>query len=421
MTDKLVIHGGKALMGTIPVSGAKNAALKILAASLLANEPVRIGNLPHLHDLTTMLELLCELGCKITFNDKLVAEIDPTTVHNLVVPYDLVKAMRASIVVLGPLLAKFKQASVALPGGCSIGSRPIDIHLDGLRTMGAEIEVVEGFVKARVNGRLKGTDVRMHTVTVTGTENLMMAATLAEGVTILHNAAAEPEIVDLANFLRKMGAKISGDGTSRILIEGVESLHGATHDVMPDRIEAGTYLVAAAMTKGCITLTKADVESMRNILDKLKEAGALIKEGKDSITIDMRNRELLAVNIDTAPYPGFPTDMQAQFLALNTVANGVAEITENIFENRFMHVPELQRLGADIRVKGNKAISVGVNKLIGAPVMARDLRASASLVLAGLVAEGETILEGLHHMDRGYEYLEEKFIRLGADIHRVQE
>jgi UDP-N-acetylglucosamine 1-carboxyvinyltransferase len=420
MTDKLVIHGGRPLIGTIPVSGAKNAALKILAASLLPNGPVKVGNLPHLHDLTTMLELLCELGCKITFNDKLTAQIDPTTVNNLVVPYDLVKAMRASIVVLGPLLARFKQASVALPGGCAIGSRPIDIHLDGLRTMGAEIDVVEGFVKARVNGRLKGTDVRMHTVTVTGTENLMMAATLADGVTILHNAAAEPEIVDLANFLRKMGAKISGDGTSRILIEGVESLHSADHDVMPDRIEAGTYLVAAAMTKGRITLQNVDIESMRNILDKLQEAGALLTEGNSSITLDMRNRELLAVNIDTAPYPGFPTDMQAQFLALNTVASGVSEITENIFENRFMHVPELQRLGADIRVKGNKAICVGVNKLIGAPVMARDLRASASLVLAGLVAEGETILEGVHHMDRGYEYLEEKFTRLGADIHRVQ-
>ncbi|MDO8953580.1 MAG: UDP-N-acetylglucosamine 1-carboxyvinyltransferase [Gammaproteobacteria bacterium] len=421
MTDKLVIHGGKPLMGTIPVSGAKNAALKILAASLLANEPVRIGNLPHLHDLTTMLELLGELGCEITFHDNLVAEINPTTVHNLVVPYDLVKAMRASIVVLGPLLAKYKQVSVALPGGCAIGSRPIDIHLDGLRTMGAEIEVTEGFVKARVNGRLKGTDVTMHTVTVTGTENLMMAATLAEGVTILHNAAAEPEIVDLANFLRKMGAKISGDGTTRIMIEGVESLHGASYNVMPDRIEAGTYLVAAAMTKGCVTLKNVDIDSMSNILLKLEEAGALVSTTSTSITVDMRNRELLAVNIDTAPYPGFATDMQAQFLALNTIATGVSEITENIFENRFMHVPELQRLGADIRIKGNKAIVVGVSKLVGAPVMARDLRASASLVLAGLVAEGETVLEGVHHMDRGYEYLEEKFTRLGANIHRVQD
>jgi len=421
MTDKLVIHGGNPLMGNVPISGAKNAALKILAASLLADEPVKIGNLPHLHDLTTMVELLCELGCKITFNDKLIAEIDPTTVHNLVVPYDLVKAMRASIVVLGPLLAKYKQVSVALPGGCAIGSRPIDIHLDGLRTMGAEIEVTEGFVKAKINGRLKGTNVKMHTVTVTGTENLMMAATLAEGVTTLHNAAAEPEIVDLANFLRKMGAKISGDGTTKIMIEGVERLHGASHQVMPDRIEAGTYLVAAAMTKGHVTLQNIDLESMRNIIDKLEEAGAKVSTTPNTITLDMRGRELLAVNIETAPYPGFATDMQAQFLALNTVARGVSEITENIFENRFMHVPELQRLGADIKVKGNKAVVIGVPKLVGAPVMARDLRASASLVLAGLVAEGETILEGVHHMDRGYEYLEEKFTRLGANIHRVQD
>ncbi len=422
LNDKLIIRGGKPLIGTVPIAGAKNAALKILAASILASEPVEIGNLPHLYDITTMLELLGDLGCGITLLDNLSVSIDSSRINNLVVPYDLVKAMRASIVVLGPLLARFGEAKVAFPGGCAIGSRPIDMHLDGLRMMGAVIDLEDGFVQARVPGkRLKGATIQLHTVTVTGTENLMMAAVLADGVTTIHNAAREPEVVDLANFLIKMGANIEGAGTSKLVIHGVPELKAATHSVMPDRIEAGTYLVAAAMTRGRIVAQNVDVASMSNILLKLSEAGAKLSEKQNSITLDMTGRELKSVNIDTAPYPGFPTDMQAQFMALDAIASGMSEITETIFENRFMHVPELQRLGANIRIKGNQVICIGVEKLHGAPVMARDLRASACLVLAGLAAEGETIIEGLHHMDRGYEYLEEKFMRLGADIHRISE
>lgn len=420
MSDKLIIRGGKPLIGNVPIAGAKNAALKILAASILATENVEIGNLPHLYDITTMLELLGDLGCEITVGENLTATINANTINNLIVPYDLVKAMRASIVVLGPLLARFGQAKVAFPGGCAIGSRPIDIHLDGLRAMGAVIELEDGFVHATVpNKRLKGATLQLHTVTVTGTENLMMAATLAEGTTTIHNAAREPEVVDLANFLIKMGANIEGAGTAKIVIHGVDELKGTQHKVMPDRIEAGTYLIAAAMTKGRITAQNVDVGSMSNILLKLSEAGAKLSEKQNSITLDMEGRELKSVNIETAPYPGFPTDMQAQFMALDCIASGMSEITENIFENRFMHVPELQRLGANIRIKGNQVICMGVEKLHGAPVMARDLRASACLVLAGLAAEGETIIGGLHHMDRGYEYLEEKFTRLGADVLRV--
>jgi UDP-N-acetylglucosamine 1-carboxyvinyltransferase len=420
--DKLRIYGGKPLMGEIPVAGAKNAALKILAASLLATEPVRISNLPHLRDITLMVELLGELGCKITLESPLAVNIDANQLNSRTVSYDLVKAMRASIVVLGPLLARYGEATVALPGGCAIGSRPIDVHLDGLKAMGADIEVAEGFVKAKVNGRLKGGQVRMRVVSVTGTENLLMAATLAEGTTVLENAACEPEIVDLAEFLIKMGAKIEGAGTPTITVKGVEKLGGCSHHVLPDRIEAGTYLAAAAMTHGCITLRHVTPGIMENILDKLREAGADITTGKDFIKLDMRNRKLKSVDIETAPHPGFPTDMQAQLMALNAVAEGEGKIVETVFENRFMHLPELQRLGANIVVvNGNTAVCQGVSQLHGAPVVARDLRASASLVLAALAADGVTTLEGVSHMDRGYEYLEEKFMRLGAEIHRVEE
>jgi UDP-N-acetylglucosamine 1-carboxyvinyltransferase len=422
MADKLIIRGGRPLVGSVPIAGAKNAALKILAGSILATEPVEIENLPHLYDIMTMLELLGDLGCGITILDHLAVRINSNTINNFIVPYDLVKAMRASIVVLGPLLARFGEAKVAFPGGCAIGSRPIDMHLDGLRAMGATIDIEDGFVHAKVVGkRLRGATLRLHTVTVTGTENLMMAAALAEGITTIHNAAREPEVVDLANFLSKMGARIEGAGTSKIVIHGVEMLKGTSHYVMPDRIEAGTYLIAGAMTEGRVTVQNIAVESMSNILLKLSEAGAKLSEKQNSVTLDMEGRELKSVNIETAPYPGFPTDMQAQFMALNTIASGMSEITETIFENRFMHVPELQRLGANIRIKGNQVICIGVEKLHGAPVMARDLRASACLVLAGLAAEGETIIEGLHHMDRGYEYLEEKFMRLGAEVYRVAE
>lgn len=422
MTDRLIIRGGRPLIGTVPIAGAKNAALKILAAAILTPDVAEVTNLPNLQDITIMLELLGDLGCDITVLDPLSVRIDSGSINNFIVPYDLVKAMRASIVVLGPLLARFGEAKVAFPGGCAIGLRPIDIHLDGLRAMGAQIDIEDGFVQARVpNGRLKGTVLQLHTVTVTGTENLMMAATLAEGTTVIHNAAREPEVVDLANFLVKMGAQIEGAGSSKITIHGVAELKGAMHRVMPDRIEAGTYLIAAAMTRGRIMVQNVDVDSMSNILLKLSQAGAKLTEKQNSITLDMEGRELKSVDIETAPYPGFPTDMQAQFMALDCIASGMSEITETIWENRFMHVPELQRLGANIRIKGNKAICIGVEHLHGAPVMARDLRASAGLVLAGLAAQGETTIEGLHHMDRGYEYLEEKFMRLGADIHRVSE
>lgn len=420
MSDKLIIEGGIPLMGTVRIAGAKNAALKILAGALLASEPVKIGNLPHLQDVTIMLELLAELGCDVTLLDKMRVKISSQHLKNHTVPYDLIKAMRASIVVLGPLLARYGEAKVAFPGGCAIGSRPIDMHLDGLRALGAKIDFMDGFIHATVPGkRLKGAHVHFHTVTVTGTENIMMAATLAEGKTVLHNAAREPEVADLAHYLTEMGAKIAGAGTDTITIHGVESLGGATYDVMPDRIEAGTYLVAAAMTKGCITAEGVDVASISNILLKLSKVGAKITEKQNAITLDMRDRELKAINIKTAPYPGFPTDMQAQFMAMNSIATGMSEIVETIWENRFMHIPELQRLGANIRVKGNKATVIGVEELHGAPVMASDLRASACLVLAGLAAKGETIIEGLHHMDRGYEYLEEKFSRLGANIRRI--
>lgn len=422
MSDRLIIQGRRPLIGEVRIAGAKNAALKLLAATILSSEPVQISNLPHLQDITTMLTLLGELGCEISILEKMKVRIDSRKLNNIVVPYDLIKAMRASIVVLGPLLAKYGEAKVAFPGGCAIGSRPIDMHLEGFRQMGAEIDLVDGFIHAKVPGKqLKGAHLHLHTVTVTGTENLLMAATLAEGETVIHNAAREPEVVDLAKFLIEMGAKISGAGTSTIKIHGVKELKGADYSVMPDRIEAGTYLVAGAMTQGCVTAHNVDVSSMSNILLKLSKAGAKLTEKQNSITLDMRGRELTAVSLKTAPYPGFPTDMQAQFLAMNTIATGMSVITETIWENRFMHVPELQRLGANIRVKGNRATCIGVEVLHGAPLMASDLRASACLVLAGLAAEGETVIDGLYHMDRGYEYLEEKFSRLGATIHRVSE
>lgn len=419
MSGRLVICGGKPLMGEVEVSGAKNSALKLLAAVLLTPEPVELSNIPHLQDVTVMMELLCELGVLITFCDQGVIRLEASNITKLTVPYDLVKAMRASIVVLGPLLTRFKDVKVSLPGGCNIGPRPIDVHLAGLKAMGADIEVEEGFVHARVSGKLKGAKVTMRLVSVTATENLMMAATLAEGVTVLKNAAREPEVVDLANFLNQMGANIIGAGTSKITITGVESLQGARYKVMSDRIEAGTYLVAAAMTKGNIKVRNISPECMKATLVKLKKAGAKIETTPDSIVLDMQGKEPKAVDVETAPYPGFATDMQAQFVALNSVANGVSKVTETIFENRFMHVPELVRLGADIQITGRSLHCHGVKKLSGAPVLASDLRASACLVLAGLVAEGETSMDGVSHMDRGYCNLEEKLRRLGARIQRV--
>lgn len=419
MKGRLVIRGGKPLIGDVSISGAKNSALKLLAACILCSEPVEIENLPHLFDVTIMLELLGELGVEITLLDKNIVRLDPTKITHLTVPYDLVKAMRASIVVLGPLLSRFQEARVALPGGCNIGPRPVDIHLDGLKAMGADIELVEGFVHASSHGRLKGGKVSMRMVSVTATENLMMAATLADGTTVLKNAAKEPEVIDLANFLNQMGAKITGAGTSRITVEGVRKLKGTRYSVMPDRIEAGTYLVAAAMTKGRVKLHNVDAASMKSTLVKLRKAGAKIETTDDSISLEMDDaKPLKAVDIDTAPYPGFATDMQAQFVAMNAIAKGVAKVNETIFENRFMHVPELIRLGANISIKGHTATCRGVSSLLGAPVLASDLRASACLVLAALAAEGETQMEGLQHIDRGYAHLEEKLKRLGADVRR---
>lgn len=419
MKGRLVIRGGKPLIGDVSISGAKNSALKLLAACILSSEPVEIENLPHLFDVTIMLQLLGELGVKITLCDNNVVRIDPTSITQLTVPYDLVKAMRASIVVLGPLLARFHQARVALPGGCNIGPRPVDIHLDGLKAMKADIEVVEGFVHASSHGRLKGGRFSMRMVSVTATENLMMAATLAEGTTVLRNCAKEPEVIDLANFLNQMGAKVSGAGTSKITIEGVKKLKGTRYGVMPDRIEAGTYLVAAAMTKGRVRLHNVDPASMKSTLTKLRKAGAKVQTDEDTISLEMaQDKPIKAVDIDTAPYPGFATDMQAQFVAMNAIAKGVGKVTETIFENRFMHVPELVRLGANISIKGHTATCRGVASLLGAPVLASDLRASACLVLAALVAEGETQMEGLQHIDRGYAHLEEKLKRLGADVRR---
>ena len=419
--DKLLIEGGHRLDGEVWISGAKNSALPILAATLVASQPVTICNLPHLHDITTMLELLRRMGVDLTIGDKLSVELDPTTINQFTAPYDLVKTMRASILVLGPLLARHGQAQVSLPGGCAIGSRPVDLHLRGLEAMGAKIDVTNGYIDARVDGRLKGARVFFDTVTVTGTENILSAAVLAEGETVIENAAREPEVVDLANFLIAMGADITGAGTDTIRVNGVETLHGCTHSVMPDRIETGTYLVAGAITSGRVRCRNTRGDILDAVLKKLEEAGAKISQGDDWIELDMEGRRPKAVNVTTAPYPAFPTDMQAQFAALNLKAEGVGRIKETVFENRFMHIQEMIRLGANVVIEGNTAIIEGVEVLHGAPVMATDLRASASLVLAGLVSEGETPIERIYHIDRGYECIEEKMQSLGARIRRISE
>ena len=418
--DKLMITGGIPLNGELRISGAKNAALPILAATLLSETPVTVGNVPHLLDITTTMELLGRMGIGLTVDEKLSIEVDTRSIQSFMAPYDLVKTMRASILVLGPLVARFGQAEVSLPGGCAIGGRPVNLHLQGLAQMGAEISVRNGYIHASAQ-RLKGCRLVLDLVTVTGTENLMMAATLAEGTTIIENAAREPEVVDLANFLNMMGAKIHGAGTDIIEIEGVDALSadGQLYRVMPDRIEAGTYLVAAAMTGGKVKLKDVRSDIMDAVLQKLRETGARIACTEDTIELDMGGQRPHAVSLRTAPYPAFPTDMQAQFMALNTVADGVAVITETIFENRFMHVQEMQRMGADITVESNTAIVRGKPRLNAAPVMATDLRASASLVLAALVAEGQTVVDRIYHIDRGYECIEEKLSQLGAEIRRV--
>lgn len=416
--DKLLITGGARLEGEITISGAKNAALPILAGTLLASEPVTVSNVPHLKDVATTITLLQSMGVTVTFDDKLNVEVDVSNATEHRAPYELVKTMRASILVLGPLLSRFGKADVSLPGGCAIGARPVNLHVLGLQAMGADVTVQNGYIKARAK-RLRGAHVVFDTVTVTGTENLMMAAALADGETVLENAAREPEVSDLAVFLNCMGAKISGAGTSTVRVQGVKSLHGTTHAVMPDRIETGTYLAAAAMTGGHVRLKRTDPQSLEAVLIKLQKAGATIGIGDDWIELDMKGKRPKAVNIRTMPYPAFPTDMQAQFCALNAVAKGVGTVTETVFENRFQHVLELQRMGADIRIEGNTAVCSGVRKLTAAPVMATDLRASASLVLAGLAAEGETLVDRIYHVDRGYERIEEKLSQLGAEIRRI--
>ena len=417
--DKLIISGGVALDGEIRISGAKNAALPILMGALLADSPVRIGNVPHLHDITTTLELLGRMGVTLTVDERSGVVIDPTTLTDTEAAYDLVKTMRASILVLGPLLAKYGKADVSLPGGCAIGSRPVDLHLRGLQQMGADIRVENGYIRATSGKGLKGAHIFMDQVTVTGTENLMMAATLAQGTTTIENAAREPEVVDLANYLNQMGAKISGIGTATLVIEGVKSLSGTKYQILPDRIETGTYLVAAAITRGRVKLKDTDANQLESVLLKLEEAGASVSVGDDWISLDMHGNRPKAVNIRTAPYPALPTDMQAQFTALNSIAEGQATIVETVFENRFMHVQEMQRMGANLQIEGNTVVCKGRDYLTAAPVMATDLRASACLVLAALVAEGETVVERIYHIDRGYECIEEKLQQLGAKIRRI--
>jgi UDP-N-acetylglucosamine 1-carboxyvinyltransferase len=416
--DKLLINGGRKLEGEIRISGAKNATLPIIAATLLADTPMTIANVPHLHDVTTMIELLGRMGVGVTNNDRMRIEVDASSIKHYSAPYELVKTMRASILVLGPLVARFGEAEVSLPGGCAIGTRPVNLHIAGLEAMGAEIKVENGYIRAKA-GRLKGARIFMDTVSVTGTENLIMAAALADGETVIENAAREPEVVDLALCLNKMGARIQGMGTDTISVQGVKKLHGTEYTVMPDRIETGTYLCAGAMTGGRVRLRDTDPTLLDAVLAKLEESGAAIGKGKDWIEVDMRGKRLKAVSVRTAPYPAFPTDMQAQFTALNVTAEGTGTITETVFENRFMHVQEMQRMGANLRLEGNTTISEGVEKLTGAPVMATDLRASAGLVLAGLVAQGETTVERIYHIDRGYETIEEKLGQLGAKIRRV--
>jgi UDP-N-acetylglucosamine 1-carboxyvinyltransferase len=416
--DKLQIAGGIALEGEVRISGAKNATLPILAGALLADGPVSIGNVPHLQDVTTTIELLGRMGVTVTLDERMCIEVDSSTIREYFAPYDLVKTMRASILVLGPLLARFGRADVSLPGGCAIGARPVNIHVAGLQALGAAIHIEGGYIRARAE-RLRGTRFVMETVTVTGTENLMMAATLAEGETVIENAAREPEVVDLAMFLNAMGAKIRGAGTDRLRIEGVERLQGVHYDVLPDRIESGTYLVAGAITGGCVRIKNTRPDHLDAVILKLREAGAEVACGDNWVEVDMRKRRPRAINVRTAPYPAFPTDMQAQFAALDAVAEGVGTVVETIFENRFMHMLEMRRMGAEIRLEGNTAIIHGVDRLTAAPVMATDLRASASLVLAGLVAEGETQIERIYHIDRGYETIEEKLAGIGARIKRV--
>ena len=417
--DKLIIEGGVRLEGEIRIAGAKNSALPILAATLLTFDKVTICNLPHLFDITTMLELLGCMGVQPVIDEKLNVEVDSSTITDLSAPYELVKTMRASILVLGPLLAKHKRAEVALPGGCAIGSRPVNLHITALEAMGADIVVEDGYIKASVKDRLKGAHIFMDMVTVTGTENVMMAACLADGQTIIENAAREPEVVDLALCLIAMGADISGYGTDTIVINGVSDLHGCTYSVMPDRIETGTYLIAAAATRGKIKVKDTRPDILEAVLLKLEQAGAEVQVGEDWISLDMHGKQPKAVSVRTAPYPAFPTDMQAQFTALNSVASGSGSITETVFENRFMHVHEMNRMGAIIRVEGNTVIVEGSETLKGAPVMATDLRASASLIIAGLVASGETVVDRIYHIDRGYECIEEKLQLLGAKIRRI--
>ena len=417
--DKLLIKGGNQLNGEIYASGAKNSALPILAASLLSDSPLRVANLPHLNDVTTMIELLGSMGIDITLSDSGIVEVDASTIKDLNARYELVKTMRASTLVLGPLLAKFSKAEVALPGGCAIGSRPVNLHIDAMRAMGAEIIIENGYIKASSKGKLKGAEINFDPVSVGATENVMMAATLAEGTTTIRNAAREPEVVDLANCLKKMGANIIGEGTDTITIEGVDSLQGCNFSVMPDRVEIATYLTAAAMTGGNIKIKSAIPSIFTSVIEKLENSGAKISQGKDWISILMEKERPKAVSLTTGPYPAFPTDMQAQFVALNSISEGNSTVTETIFENRFMHVQEIARMGGKISLKGNTAFITGTSNLCGAPVMATDLRASASLVLAGLVAKGETVIDRIYHIDRGYERIEEKLKLLGADIERI--
>lgn len=417
--DKLLIRGGTRLRGEIYASGAKNSALPILAASLLADSPLKVGNLPHLNDVTTMLELLGSMGVDVMLSDEMEVQVDTSSINNLNARYELVKTMRASILVLGPLLAKFQKATVALPGGCAIGSRPVNLHIDAMRAMGAQIDIEDGNIKASVKGRLQGAKIIFEPVSVTGTENVLMAASLAEGETIIENAAREPEVLDLANCLKAMGAKIEGAGTDQIKITGVDNLEGAAFSVMPDRVEVGTYLTAVAMTGGQVKIKSAKPEYLSSVISKLEQTGSVIHTGEDWVEIIMDEDKPEAISLTTGPYPSFPTDMQAQFVSLNAIAKGNSTVTETVFENRFMHVQEIARMGGNISLKGNTAVIEGIDRLNGAPVMATDLRASASLVLAGLVADGATTIDRIYHIDRGYERIEEKLKMLGADIERI--
>ena len=417
--DKLLIKGGSELHGEIYASGSKNSALPILAASLLADTPLKVGNLPHLNDVTTMLELLGSMGVDVMLSDDMEVQVDTSSIDNLNARYELVKTMRASILVLGPLLAKFQKAIVALPGGCAIGSRPVNLHTDAMRAMGADINIEDGNIIASVDGRLKGAKIMFEPVSVTGTENVIMAACLAEGTTVIENAAREPEVIDLVNCLIGMGAQIEGAGSDVITVNGVDRLNGTTFSVMPDRVEVGTYLTAVAMAGGKVKIKQAKPEYLSSVITKLESAGAFFILEDDSVEISMKKRKPNAVSLTTGPYPSFPTDMQAQFVSLNSIAEGNSTVTETVFENRFMHVQEIARMGGNITLKGNTAVIEGIEKLKGAPVMATDLRASASLVLAGLVAEGSTVIDRIYHIDRGYERIEEKLKMLGADIERI--